>query len=86
VANYKGIEFAKDYNRSFADFKNELEHTHVFKNIPSAEREKALKEAYKIAVEDRVYEINIIDAKVEKLNGNTSGTITKSKIGKRTKH
>lgn len=47
---YKGIEFAKDYNKSFAEFKEEFEQTHIFKNIPSAEREKALKEAHKIAI------------------------------------
>lgn len=46
---YKGIEFAEGYNKPFADFKNEFEHNHIFKNIPSAEREKALKEAHKIA-------------------------------------
>lgn len=49
MASYKGIQFAKGYNRSFADFKNEFSSTHVFKKIPPKERELALKEAYKIA-------------------------------------
>lgn len=47
---YKGIVFAKGYNKPFAEFKAEFEHTHVFKNIPSGERQKALKEAHKIAI------------------------------------
>lgn len=47
---YKGITFAEGYNKSFADFKNEFASTHVFKNIPSDQREAQLKEAYKIAI------------------------------------
>jgi len=46
---YKGIVFADGYNKPFAEFKTEMEHNHVFRKIPSAEREKALKEAHKIA-------------------------------------
>lgn len=49
MPNYKGIEFAKGYNKPFANFKYEFEQTHIFKNIPSAKIEKALKEAHKIA-------------------------------------
>jgi len=48
--NYKGITFAEGYNKSFADFKKEFASTHVFKNIPSDQREAELKEAYKIAI------------------------------------
>lgn len=47
---YKGIVFAKGYNKPFAEFKTEFEQTHVFKKIPSADRLKALKEAHKIAI------------------------------------
>ena len=54
MANYKGIEFAQGYNKPFADFKEEFEQTHIFKNIPSAEREKALKEAHKIATNGNI--------------------------------
>lgn len=46
---YKGITFAEDYNKSFADFKEEFGSTHVFKNIPSDQREAELKKAHKIA-------------------------------------
>lgn len=49
---YKGITFAEGYNKSFADFKKEFASTHVFKNIPSDQREAQLKEAYKIATKD----------------------------------
>ena len=66
---YKGITFAEGYDKPFADFKKEFASTHVFKNIPSAEREAALKEAHKIATSK---------PKAEKPNGNTSGTISES--------
>lgn len=56
---YKGITFAKGYNKPFAEFKEEFASTHVFKNIPSAEREEELKKAYSIATSG---------------NGDTSGT------------
>ncbi|MBP6424170.1 MAG: hypothetical protein KA278_00550 [Flavobacterium sp.] len=52
MASYKGITFAKDYNKSFADFKIEFGSTHVFKNIPSDKRENELKKAYKIATDN----------------------------------
>lgn len=52
MASYKGIEFAKGYDKPFGDFKAEFSSTHVFKNIPSAEREEALKKAYKIATSE----------------------------------
>lgn len=47
--SYKGITFAKDYNRSFAEFKEEFGSTHVFNNIYPEERERELKKAFKIA-------------------------------------
>lgn len=47
---YKGITFAEDYNKSFADFKKEFASTHIFKNIPSDHREAELKKAYEIAI------------------------------------
>jgi hypothetical protein len=47
---YKGITFAEGYNKSFAEFKEELGNTHVFNDIPSAEREAELKKAHKIAI------------------------------------
>lgn len=50
MKTYKGITFAEDYNKSFADFKKEFASTHVFKEIPSNDREAELKKAYQIAV------------------------------------
>lgn len=50
MEGYKGIIFAKGYNKSFADFKKEFASTHVFKEIPSDQREAELKKAYKIAI------------------------------------
>ncbi|TDO68739.1 hypothetical protein EV143_1201 [Flavobacterium chryseum] len=54
MANYKGIEFAEGYNKPFADFKKEFASTHIFKNIPSAEREAELKKAHKIATNGNI--------------------------------
>lgn len=52
MKKYKGITFAEGYNKSFADFKKEFASTHVFKNIPSDQREAELKKAYQIASKD----------------------------------
>lgn len=49
MANYKGITFAEGYNRPFAEFKKEFESTHVFKSIPSKQRDSELKKAHNIA-------------------------------------
>lgn len=50
--SYKGITFAKDYNKSFADFKEEFGSTHIFNEMHPEEREKELKKAFKIATTD----------------------------------
>lgn len=49
MAKYKEIEFAKDYNRSFAEFKEDFADNWVFLKVPSDEREAELKKAFKIA-------------------------------------
>lgn len=49
MADYKGITFAKGYNSSFADFKNEFSSTHIFKSLQPKDRERELKKAYAIA-------------------------------------
>ena len=46
---YEGIEFAKDYNKSFAEFKDDFGSNHIFNNFQPKERELKLKAAYKIA-------------------------------------
>ena len=50
--SYKGITFAKGYNKSFADFKEEFGSTHIFNEMHPEEREKELKKAFKIASTD----------------------------------
>lgn len=66
MRSYKGITFAKDYNKSFAEFKDEFASTHVFKEIPPKDREAELKKAYKIAVADNLkIKKNETDQKVE---------------------
>lgn len=54
MGSYKGITFAKGYNKSFAEFKEEFASTHVFKNIPPKQREAELKKAYKIATDGNI--------------------------------
>lgn len=50
---YKGITFADDYSKSFEQFKDDFASTHVFKKIPSSEREAELAKAYEIATEKK---------------------------------
>lgn len=51
MGSYLGIEFAKDYNRSFAEFKDEFGSNHIFEKFEPKERAERLKEAYKIATD-----------------------------------
>lgn len=48
-AKYGKITFANDYNKSFAEFKQDFADNHVFLNIPSDKREAEFKKAYAIA-------------------------------------
>lgn len=73
MARYRGIEFAKGYNRSFADFKNEFGSTHVFKRLKPEEREQELKKAYSIATKGNLQ------------NGNAVRTTGKSKKARQQK-
>lgn len=50
MGNYKGIEFAKGLNVSFAKFKEMFASHPVFKNIPHKKVDAELEVAYKIAV------------------------------------
>lgn len=54
MTKYKGITFAKGYNRSFADFKDEFGSTHVFKGLYPKDKEQELKKAYKIATDGNI--------------------------------
>ena len=63
MAKYKGIEFAKGLNVSFAKFKEMFASHPIFKQIPHKEVDAELEKAYKIAVP----------------NGNTSKSIKKGK-------
>lgn len=78
MAKYKGITFAKGYNRSFAEFKDEFGSTHVFKNIHPKDREQELKKAYKIAISENQI-TNDIEAVKKTINDNvdTSATVKK---------
>ena len=65
---FEGIEFAKGYNKPFAEFKAEFGSTHVFKKYLPKEREQKLKEAYKIATNGN---ISTTAGKGEKANSST---------------
>lgn len=43
---YKGIVFAKDYKKSLAEFKKDFGSNHIFKEIPSLERDRELEKVY----------------------------------------
>ena len=46
---YKGITFAKSYNKTFAEFKKKTASTHIFNNIHPSKREQEIKINHKIA-------------------------------------
>lgn len=46
---YRGITFEDGYSRTFEQFREEFEKTHVFKNIPEKDRLSELKKAFKVA-------------------------------------
>ncbi|MCC9016925.1 hypothetical protein [Flavobacterium lipolyticum] len=54
MPEYRGIIFAEGYNKPFAEFKEEFASTHIFKEIPSAEREAELIKAHKIATNGNI--------------------------------
>lgn len=47
---YGKIEFANDYNKSFAEFKEDFADNWVFLAIPPEKRQEELRKAYKIAI------------------------------------
>lgn len=61
---YKEITFAEDYNRSFAEFKEDFADNWVFMKIPREKVEAEYKKAYAIATSN---------------NGELQSTIKKSK-------
>jgi hypothetical protein len=87
---YLGIEFAKDYNKSFAEFKEEFGSNHIFNEFPPKQREQELNAAYKIATSkaitrddiltpELISEIEVLKAETVKPDGHTSRTVNKSK-------
>lgn len=82
---YGKITFANDYNRSFAEFKEDFAENHVFLSIPENQREAEFVKAYRIAVPNSNYVpegtimIGESDVKEEQpkalKNGNISGTV-----------
>jgi hypothetical protein len=77
--SYKGITFAKDYNKSFAEFKEDFGSTHVFNNIQPEFRDCELEKAYEIAISKSIEEIEVVELKILKSDGNSSRTTNKSK-------
>ena len=54
MSSYKGIEFAKGYNKPFADFKKEFSSTHIFNKLPEDNLKEELEKAYKIATDGNI--------------------------------
>jgi hypothetical protein len=63
---YLGINFAKDYNESFADFKERFGSNHIFNNIHPTEREQELRKAYKIATDGNLPTTNKTVKKIKR--------------------
>jgi hypothetical protein len=90
MRKYLGIEFGKVFTGTFPEFKELFGSNHIFKKFQPEKREQELKKAYEIAtskeitVEDffpegELKEIQVNEAKIEDLNGDTSRTANKSK-------
>lgn len=76
MATYKGIEFAKGYNKPLAEFKKEFGSNHIFKKFPEKQREQELKKAHKIATNQKVKdEIVVDDAKTIEPHGDITATV-----------
>lgn len=73
---YPGIEFAKGYNKSFAEFKVEFGSNHIFNKFPEKQREQELKKAHKIATNQKVKdEIVVEGAKTIEPDGDITPTV-----------
>lgn len=80
MPNYRGIEFAKGYNKPFSEFKEEFGSTHIFNAIHPLEREQELKKAHKIATNQKANDaIDVVDAEIVKTDGDITETVGTSK-------
>lgn len=76
MPNYRGIEFAKGYNKPFSEFKVEFGSNHIFNKFPAKEREQELKKAHKIATNQKANDaIDVVDAETIKTDGDITATI-----------
>lgn len=87
---YGKITFAEDYNKSFAEFKEDFADNHVFLAIPRDQVDAAYVKAYRIAVPSSKHvpeDVIMIEESTEKktdlkslkANGNVPATIEESK-------
>ena len=51
-STYKGITFAKGYNRPLADFKVEFGKTHIFMAIPEKKRNAEMKKVHTMVLKE----------------------------------
>lgn len=77
MCEYRGIEFAKGYNKPFSEFKEEFGSNHIFNKFPPKEREQELKKAHKIATNQKLNDqIKVVDAQIlSSEDGNITATI-----------
>jgi len=85
---YGKITFAKDYNRSFAEFKEDFADNHVFLAIPRDKVDAEYVKAYRIAVPSSTVPDDVImieettekktDLKSLRANGNIPATTKES--------
>lgn len=70
MAGYKGIKFAKGYDRPFADFKVEFGSNWIFMAIPEKKRNAELKKVHKMVLK----ETNDVKKQTPK-DGNSKGSV-----------
>ena len=80
MSEYRGIEFAKGYNKPFSEFKVEFGSNHIFNKFQPKEREQELKKAHKIATNQKTNDvIEVVDAETIKPDGDITETVGTSK-------
>ena len=76
MSEYRGIEFAKGYNKPFSEFKVEFGSNHIFNKFPEKQREQELKKAHKIATNQKANDaIDVVDAQTIQPDGDITATI-----------
>ena len=75
MSEYRGIEFAKGYNKPFSEFKVEFGSNHIFNKFPEKQREQELKKAHKIATNQKANDAIDVVAQTIQPDGDITAAI-----------